>query len=311
VEGGVGERPAILTSARAEQRGVTRRELERAVRDGTLVKVRRDAYVDAARWASWDEAARHRARVVAAAERMPGTVFSHESAAALWRMPLIGRWPADVTATSRHLGGGRAHPGVRRRTTTATTPVALVDGLVATTPGRTALDLARTRTFACGLAAADHALRGRLTTAGELQAQARALGARRGALAARRVAENATADAESVGESLSRARMLELGLPRPELQVAIRDRAGLIGRVDFWWPAVRLVGEFDGRVKYRVDGIGDVRPLEERLWAEKRREDRLRAVVAGVVRWTWDDAWDIDRFAALLARAGLTPTTPA
>ena len=53
----------------------------------------------------------------------------------------------------------------------------------------------------------------------------------------------------SPGESLSRVQMFLLNLPRPELQQEIRDAEGLVGVVDFGWDGV--VGEFDGKVKYR------------------------------------------------------------
>ncbi len=118
---------------------------------------------------------------------------------------------------------------------------------------------------------------------------------------------HADARSESVGESLSRARMVELGVELPALQHEIRDGRGLVGRVDFWWERHRLVGEFDGRLKYRADGIQDQRRVEERVWAEKRREDRLRATGVRVVRWTWAEALDVARMADVLDSAGLDP----
>ena len=41
-----------------------------------------------------------------------------------------------------------------------------------------------------------------------------------------------------------------------------------------------MVGEADGRLKY------DTREV---LYAEKRREDRLRALGLAVIRWGWSD----------------------
>ena len=57
---------------------------------------------------------------------------------------------------------------------------------------------------------------------------------------------------------------------------------------DFAWPAQRTVGEFDGKVKYgRLlrpgQSPGDV------VYAEKLREDTIRAEDWEVVRWTWAD----------------------
>lgn len=67
------------------------------------------------------------------------------------------------------------------------------------------------------------------------------------------------------------------------------------------------MGEFDGRLKYRAGGVRDARAPEERVWAEKRREDRLRALGLRVVRWTWETALDPARLGVVLAAVGLHP----
>ena len=79
------------------------------------------------------------------------------------------------------------------------------------------------------------------------------------------------------------------GLPRPDVQVIVTDRAGIqVARTDFGWIPARHTGEFDGRRKYgrlnpNPDDPGRV------LFAEKRREDRVRHEDVGMSRWTWDD----------------------
>ncbi len=82
----------------------------------------------------------------------------------------------------------------------------------------------------------------------------------------------------------------------------ISDESGcFVGRVDFL-VAGRVVVEFDGAVKYAgAEG-------RDGLIAEKRREDRLRALGYEVVRLTWDDLAHPERVlgairAALLRRA--------
>lgn len=92
----------------------------------------------------------------------------------------------------------------------------------------------------------------------------------------------ARAGAESPLESISRLRLIKLGLPEPVLQHEFRDARGFVGRVDMWWPDWHVVGEADGLGKY--DDISVLR-------REKVREDRLRAMGLTVVRWTWDDIW--------------------
>jgi very-short-patch-repair endonuclease len=77
-----------------------------------------------------------------------------------------------------------------------------------------------------------------------------------------------------------------------------------VARVDFL-VGDRVVVEFDGRVKYGMDG----RP-EEALWAEKQREDRLRELGLVVVRIVWADLQRpeviVQRVLAALRLAGST-----
>jgi hypothetical protein len=79
----------------------------------------------------------------------------------------------------------------------------------------------------------------------------------------------------------------------------VRDEYGrLIGRVDFGWPEQRVIGEFDGRMKYGRQPDPDVTEGEA-VYREKRREDELRAERLAVVRWGWED---LDGFEAVARR---------
>jgi hypothetical protein len=86
------------------------------------------------------------------------------------------------------------------------------------------------------------------------------------------------AGAQTPLETFSRLVLVDCGLPEPRLQVALHDADGLIGVVDMLWDDLNVVGEADGLVKY------DSRDV---LIREKEREDRIRALGFGVVRWTW------------------------
>ncbi len=156
--------------------------------------------------------------------------------------------------------------------------VTVIRRLRVTDGTRTALDLARRLPLPAAVVAVDAALAAgiaRRETLGDL------LELEVGPFSghARRAVALADGRSESPGETLSRLAIASHGLPAPRLQAWVRDSAGPIGRVDFLWPEQRVVGEFDGRLKYR-------RP--EDLWAEKRREDRLREGYE-VVRWVWSD----------------------
>lgn len=102
----------------------------------------------------------------------------------------------------------------------------------------------------------------------------------RGIGVVRRAVSLARCGAQTALESTSRFRLMEAGLPEPELQVPFYDSAGLIGYADMVWPHLRVIGEADGLGKYRTGTD---------LIAEKVREDRLRALGWIVVRWTWEE----------------------
>ena len=114
---------------------------------------------------------------------------------------------------------------------------------------------------------------------------------------ARRVVAFADGRAESVGESRSRIAIARAGLPAPTLQLPVRLTVGT-AYADFGWPAQRVLGEFDGKVKYgRL-----LKPGQEpgdAVYEEKRREDAVRAQGWEVVRWRWAD---LDDFAPVAAR---------
>lgn len=116
--------------------------------------------------------------------------------------------------------------------------------------------------------------------------------------AARRALGFAATGSRSVGESRSRVAIARAGLPTPVLQWVVRNPAGRsVGEVDFGWPHLRTVGEFDGRIKY-----GRLQDAAEAVYEEKQREDALRVEDLGVVRWGWDVLADFSETAAHIRR---------
>ena len=112
-----------------------------------------------------------------------------------------------------------------------------------------------------------------------------------GIRAARRVVEFLDVRSESPGESASRVRLVEEGLPRPELQHEIFGPDGrFIARVDFYWKDHKTVGEYDGKIKYgRLLKPGE--RIEDVIFSEKLREDAARDLGFQVVRWIWPDLY--------------------
>lgn len=297
--------PQPFTSRQAHD-VVSPRALRTAVAHGTVQRLRRGAYAVAQ---AQCDLTRYRLRITAALVARPAAVASSESALAFSNLslPYFGAaWdsrPVFLTATcGERVRNAQLHVSTR----------ALPDDHCvmtpfgpATTPLRTAVDMARRLAFPFALVVADEA------SAAELIHQAlpdadprarprgsRALLAGRGHDArdlllrtsheapwrtgfagVRRVAEWVDPAAESPGESLSRAHLVAAGLPRPVVGLSVTGDDGRTYYADLAWPEFAVIGEVDGLAKYRADSW-------ETFRKEKQREDTLRAAGWLVVRWT-------------------------
>jgi hypothetical protein len=293
------EVPVLYRRSRLLADGLTQLELQRMLERGNLTPVRRGAYI-AARIP--DRATMHRLQVMAAMHDLAGgTVPSHVSAAVLHGLPTWGMPTDRLTVTKARRSGGRVSRRLHSYTASlAPEEIVSVDGVPVTTVARTIVDLARTVSFESSVVAADAALARCLVTDEELAAALIRATGWPGVPRARRVVAFADGRAESVGESRSRVAIFRAGLPTPVPQWEVRDVDGrLVGRVDFGWPELHLVGEFDGRVKYgRLLRPGQT--SADAVFEEKIREDAVRAEQLTVVRWTWDE---IPTFTAKLRRA--------
>ncbi|GAA4383574.1 hypothetical protein [Agromyces bauzanensis] len=265
------------------------------------VRVRRGIYVDNSDWAEKEREARHFVRMqTVSASMRSAPVFSHQSAALIWGLPVVGV-PLQVQLIAAGRVGVRSQRGIRwHNDALRDSEIAEVGGFLVTNLERTLVDLARACTFPSAVAALDAGIRtsfespvaGRVrgvepARLGEL---VNAAARRRGVRAARRAVAFADARSGSAGESVSRANLHLLGFPAPELQVPFRRDDGGFDIVDFDWPALGRFGEFDGRGKYLRDEYTAERTIEEIVLAEKDREDRIRRHRPLGVRWGWDVA---------------------
>ncbi len=280
---------------------VSKRALRTALERGTVVRLRRGVFAVAVR----DDRIRYQQRVAAALLTRPGNVASCESGLALLNCALPtfgGTWNSQTV----HLTGANA---ARVRSVS----LVVVQRAVpehhrvetpwgpATSPARTAVDLARVSPFRLALIAADeccalalaaeaglapsrgpalrHLVAGHYAEAGELmRAAAAEAPSRVGARRVEAVAASVDPAAESPGESLSRALLLQAGIPRPVVALPLRGDDGRHYVADLAWTQQRVLGEVDGYGKYAGG--------RDTLIAEKRREDALRAAGWGFVRWT-------------------------
>ncbi|MDQ1564196.1 MAG: hypothetical protein QOI14_1147 [Actinomycetota bacterium] len=231
----------------------------------------------------------------------------------MWGVPLLAI-PRLVDVLSTPSVGTRTENGFRRHSTTrGELDVASRDGVSVTSLPRTLAEYCAGMPFPDSVVALDWAIRRStaldpkpFATKEDIRLAADLLHIHRD----RRKLDRALAFADglsgSLGESLSRALMLELGFPIPELQVDFSDHGGFIGTVDFWWPDQNLIGEFDGVAKYvRLEYTSGRSPAEV-VVDEKNRENRLRATGPRVTRWDWSIAKSPALLFEHLTSAGLS-----
>lgn len=289
--------PVPLIAARDDS------HLDRAIRAGELTRVSRGMYTPSAAWSSLAPWERYAARVHAVVRTHPDIPVCLESAAVVRGQSVFGD-PGPV-----HLLGTPDRVTARRtgdiifHTTAESREIEMTGGILVTSAVDTAVDLARHRHAAIGLAYADHALRDDPSlTVEQLVARNESRQSSRGRRRARWALHRASALPESVLESLDRAVIEFLGLLEPELQVWVgRDR------VDKWWPSLRIAGEGDGDLKY--DGrYGDA---SQALRQRHVRDARLIAVGArSVPHWGWSEVVAIEPLYAILTTAGVPAIRP-
>lgn len=173
-----------------------------------------------------------------------------------------------------------------------------VDGVPVTTLARTVVDCARVLPAWRAIVIADSAARRGLSR-DAVDRVLLSLGGRRGIRQARELLDLVDGGAASPGETLTRWVLMSQGLPRPETQVQVSTSLGT-RYGDLGWPALRVIVEFDGRIKYSQPLSVDpgVTVVEER-----RRQEALEAAGWVVVRVVWEDLRDPEGVASRVRTA--------
>lgn len=285
-------------------------------RDGTLLRVRRGVYVARAEWPGTEREARHFVRMQAVAATISEPVFSHVSAAILWGVPVVGRLDAVHLMAAGKVGRRTGHGVVWHNHRLADEDIAELDGFRVTSLERTLFDVASTRGPAAALAALDAGIRpsfpsglGGVVEGVPQEALLDAFSERTGARGIRTAitcAELADPRSGSPGESVSRWHIHRLGFPAPDLQVPFERDDGVEEIVDFDWLEHGRFGEFDGFGKYVREQYTGGRTMEDVVWSEKQREDRIRRHRPYCSRWGWAEATN----PALLERRLLSDGLP-
>jgi len=306
--------------------GVDGRALRRAHENGEKNRLLRGVYVPSQLWNTANDDAQYLMRIHAVAlTRRSQPVLSHVSAARVWGLPILGAWPREVHLMLQGGGSTRGSKNgvVWHQGALSEDDVVEIDGLLVTSRLRTMVDLARSMRFISAVVSLDAGLRSPFLLPNgrrdediakeELVEAVQRLGSVRGCRAAARASGFADGKSGSPGESVSRVNIYVCGFPAPLLQVSYARPGGGEDVVDFTWEAkhhvrnLPLLGEFDGKVKYTRQEYMQGRSIEDVVWDEKVRQDRLCAPGRGMVRWLWDVALSPARLRALLLEAGLRP----
>lgn len=177
-----------------------------------------------------------------------------------------------------------------------------LDGVQVTTPLRTAADLARHLPRADALVAVDAFLHLDLVSQDDLYRSLIRWKKRPGIRQAYEILEYADPRSQSGGESRTRLRLIDAGLPRPELQIPVVDAFGKTRYfLDLGWRHWRLALEYDGEEHHGPDRVEH--DNRRREWIAKRgwtiriyRKEHI---------FTSSQAFEEDVFALVnLARAG-------
>ena len=281
--------------------GIHDQAILRLRRSGCLARVRHGVYADPARWTAAGPRHRHLMLTHGVLQLYGDDVAaSHISAALVQGAPEWGMPLADVHLTDLYAAGERRLASVHHHQGRCDVhDVTKVGGHWVTIPVRTALDTAAILPRDPAVVLLDDFLHRGLVTKEGLSAELTRRQQWSAHLDLLLKVDHASLGSESVGETRARMLFQDHGMPAPVLQLEVHDETGaLIGRVDFAWPARKVIVEFDGRQKYhRYRRPGET--LEQAIMREKRREDRLREQGWIVVRMTWSD---LEHPAPFLAR---------
>ena len=300
--------------------GISYGRLRAGVAAGALTQLRKGAVVPASDWAEADLRQRRIWAAAAAVDAIPGSFASHETAALLWRLPDWGYHAGGdppLTHVTR-IGMSRTEGWIRiHGCDTPDHQTVVLDGLPVTSLVRTSIDLAACRSMRQALVFVDAAMRVRvaeshrgaglrtavlddtvrLRLVREWDAGVAPFSRHRWVTRVRQAIQLADPAAETVLESLSRAAIIEAGLPRPRCGVPVTGDDGRTYWVDMLWDDHRLIGEADGHGKYA--SVSD-------LVQEKRRQEALEGRGFRFVRWGMPEVSPsatvmVDRIAKALA----------
>jgi len=288
------ETHGFFTRTEALTAGHDDQSIRRAIRVGAWRRVRAGAYTCPDLWPQ-DPRLQHLVVAYAALAKLGERVaLSHTSAAVAHGLSL---WDPDLSrvhVTRTDGGAGRTEAGVvHHEGLLLPSDLVRVGARAMTAPVRAALEAASLTSAEGAVVILDSLLHLELADRAALDECYAYMQSWPEFRALRIPVLLADGRAESVGESRARYLFFRHGLPAPQPQFEVRDERGrLVGTTDFGWPEHRLLGEFDGRVKYERY-LRDGETPGDAVFREKKREDRLCEITGWrMVRLVWSDLYD-------------------
>mgnify|MGYP004471053525 FL=1 len=267
------------------------------------------------RWEELNQAQRHVEIVRALAIQHPEWTFCSYSAACLLGLEVSWRHLNVVHVCSETKPSARPGARIQRH---RTEPAGAIDqgGISITPPIQTVTDCLLQTGFAVGIPIADSAIsKLGLTREQLMEAVEKRAGARNGRAArtALTTLQYADARAESGGESVARAVMIETGFAPDRLQYELTDPFDSTEsmRTDFAWERQArelTLGELDGFVKYTDQAMLAGRTTAETLVAERQREAHLSLYGHPLIRFTMNEVHSAGVLAKKLQTAGVRQT---
>lgn len=287
------------------------RNLQRAAKRGSVIRPFPGIYADDEHWDEIDARERSLECLRALAQKHPNWTFAGPSAAIAQGLSVSYRnaervyIASDTTSRSSWLS---------RLYVTDDIPV-YANGVRVTSLVRTAYDCMRMLGFRRGLAVADSVLRTSGMQLEELSADIeRRFGGCKGIGKVRDILPWADARSANGGESMARAAMIELGYEVPDLQHEIVEPIdGQHYFADYYWeigPDHAVAGELDGKEKYANTDMTDGRDALAVMTDERLRESRISAREVQVMRFSYRDSQDNQRFASILDAYGIPKRPP-
>ncbi|MFI5624710.1 type IV toxin-antitoxin system AbiEi family antitoxin domain-containing protein [Nocardioides sp. NPDC051685] len=286
----------LITRNQALAAGLDLDTLYRYVKNGSWTVVCRGVYAERTYVESITlptERRRLRDRAACAAITVP-FVRSHETAALELEMGILLPTKPQTHVTRQPVVGTHNKWGVKHHLAPySEDQVVQANGFDVLGLARTAIDIAREHGRPYGVVAVDSARR-MGASVNELWAVLGQMKHWPNRRLAREAIELSYAGAESVGESLTRDVLEEIGLTGIETQFEITDG---VRTARFDLRVGRHIFEFDGRSKYVpvADGGLALRSVDDILAEEKTRQDWAHGFHLGMSRIEWDDLFGRNR----------------